>query len=77
MARQPAIFADSDVKEEAAPAKDKRTDEKVLEPYFVEGTGLYAVRYSNGGEVPDVLKGRYTNIRRAEEAIELHARGML
>lgn len=77
MARQPAIFADSDVQEDAAPKQDKRTEAKTLEPYFVEGTGLYAVRYNNGGEVPDKLKGMYTNIRRAQEAIELHGKGML
>lgn len=34
--------------------------------------GLYRIKYSAGGEVPDELKGAYTGISRAQAAIDNH-----
>lgn len=60
------IFKETDA---AAPTVDQRTKSKefVVEH---EDTGLYVIKYTAGGEVPDTLKGRWTNLLRAEQAIE-------
>ena len=33
-------------------------------------SGLYAIKYTAGGEVPDMLKGSWTNLHRAQAAID-------
>ena len=53
-------------------ATDKRTEDKVLRPEYVEELGLYRVVYTSGGEVPDVLKGHYTSLRIVNAAIANH-----
>lgn len=48
---------------------DKRKEEKKL---VVERAmdGLYVIKWTAGGEVPDELKGRWTNLTRANLAIQ-------
>ncbi len=60
------IFKETDAN---AKPEDKRKAPKEFE-VVRESTGLYAVRYSAGGEVPDTLKGRWTNVNKAQVAIE-------
>lgn len=47
---------------------DKRKEEKKL-VVRRGGDGLYVVEFNAGGEVPDVLKGRWTNLQRANAAV--------
>lgn len=49
--------------------EDKRTSPKEME---VERTpdGLYQVRWTAGGEVPDLLKGRWTSYARGFAAVQ-------
>jgi hypothetical protein len=51
----------------------KETKENVTPKDFVieqkEGTCLFCIRFKQGGEVPVVLKGLYTNENAAEAAI--------
>lgn len=63
-------------------AKDKpATTGKRDEPKELEvrrdPNGLYRICFTAGGETPDKLKGRWTSISRANEAIELHKSGRL
>lgn len=64
------IFREKDAKQEQ-PVEDKR---KATKEFVVDrsDTGLYFIKYSAGGEVPDALKGSWTNIARAQSAIESH-----
>lgn len=57
------VEAELDVKPE-----DKRTAKKEFEIERLP-EGLYSIRFSAGGEVPDVLKGRFTSSIRAEAMI--------
>jgi hypothetical protein len=52
----------------AGTATDKRTEEKQL---VVERQpdGMYIVKWTAGGELPDILKGKWTNLARATTAI--------
>ena len=54
----------------------KNTEEKRDAPKELqvarEEEGLYYIRYTAGGEVPDTLKGRYTHMRVAQAAIADH-----
>jgi len=52
-----------------AEATDKRTDPKEL-LFERDEYGLYVVRYTAGGELPDTLKGRYTSLPMVTQAIE-------
>lgn len=64
---QDFIFGTTDAN---APEKqDKRSAPKEFEIERDE-TGLYTIKYSAGGETPAVLKGRWTSIWRANEAID-------
>lgn len=80
MSRQPAksveqiekdptfIFREQD----ANKTQDKPADKRAALKEFVvdrEETGLYFIKYTAGGEVPDTLKGKWTSLFRAEEAI--------
>lgn len=48
---------------------DKRDEPKTLKVHREE-EGLYHIRYTAGGEVPDALKGRYTHQRFAQQALD-------
>ena len=48
---------------------DKRKEEKELRIERLPGGGLLRIAYSAGGEVPDELKGRFTQARYAEAAL--------
>ena len=71
MARQAAKSLDQVEREleEASQSNEKRDEPKEL-TFSREASGLYRIRYTAGGEVPDVLKGLYTNVRRVHDAIE-------
>lgn len=71
-AEETFTFRTRDAKEpesEDAPKQDKRTEPKEF-LLARDQTGLYYIKLSAGGEVPDVLKGRFTNIVRAQAAID-------
>lgn len=75
MPRNAKSFADADeeftFKEQDAKETDKRSAPKNLE--VVRGQdGLYRVAWTAGGEVPDLLKGRWTTTARALEAINAY-----
>ena len=53
---------------EPKPTGDKRDAPKTLEAVREE-EGLYIIRYTAGGEVPDSCKGKFTNLRFADAAI--------
>lgn len=36
----------------------------------VPNSSFYEVKFQGGGEVPDDLKGKFTSLKRAEEAID-------
>ena len=36
----------------------------------VPNTSLYEVKFKGGGEIPDEIKGQYTNAKIAQEAID-------
>lgn len=68
MIRRPA-FSIMDVED------TEKKDKRVLPKEFVSvrsSNGLYSVRLTAGGEVPDVLKGVFTSSARAETAIAAH-----
>lgn len=48
--------------------QDKRKEPKEFE-IEREPTGLYRIKYSAGGEVPNSLKGMFTTVGRAQTAI--------
>jgi hypothetical protein len=58
-------------KKKVEPKVDKRTLPKELVA-VQEPTGLYVVEQTGGGAVPEELRGRFTNIRFAQAAIENH-----
>jgi hypothetical protein len=49
--------------------EDKRKEEKVFQVRHVPERGLYQVAFTAGGEVPDALKGMWTNAHKAQAAI--------
>lgn len=51
------------------PTGDKRDAPKTLVAEREEEGGLYFIRYTAGGEVPDSCKGKFTHLRFAEAAI--------
>ena len=56
---------------DAAPKVDKRVEGKS----FIakrEDNGLYSIKLTAGGEVPDVLKGFFTSGIRADQAMEAY-----
>lgn len=57
-----------------ANAKEPVDQRTVTKEFLLErdDTGLYSIKLSAGGEVPDTLKGRWTNLIRATAAIENH-----
>lgn len=65
------IFGERDAKKAEPEVEDKRSAPK---EFVVERdpTGLYRVKYTAGGEVPVLLKGRFTSINKAQEAINNH-----
>lgn len=67
MARQPAKTISQIETAEAKEDKRKETKEFVVR--HVPERGLYEVAYTAGGEVPDQLKGMWTNQSRAQAAI--------
>jgi hypothetical protein len=75
MARE-IVKSIEDVEKELA-EKENQVDKRTEEKEFVinrEDEGLYSIGYTAGGEVPDVLKGKWTNIRIAEAAIKDYKR---
>lgn len=68
MTRQ-AVKTIEQIEEELEPVKDKRKELKDFEVFRVP-EGLYVIKFNAGGEVPDVLKGRWTSMVKAEAAIE-------
>ena len=64
---QEFLFKETDAK--SGKAEDKRTAPKEFQ-IVRDGTGLCVIKYTAGGEVPDALKGRYTNLYRAQDAID-------
>lgn len=60
----------ADIEEELAPVPtgEKRDAPKAL-VVDREEEGLYYIRYTAGGEVPDVCKGKFTSLRYANAAI--------
>lgn len=80
MSRKPAQSIDQVEKDptfifreqDANKTQDKSADKRAAPKEFVverEETGLYFIKYTAGGEVPDTLKGKWTSLFRAEEAI--------
>lgn len=65
-AEETFIFREVDANKPAA--EDKRKAPKEFE--IVRVGGLYRIKYTAGGEVPDELKGAFTNIYRAQDAID-------
>lgn len=49
---------------------DKRSEPKELVVEQDGEFGLYVIRFTAGGELPDSLKGKWTNIHIAQAAIE-------
>jgi F0F1-type ATP synthase gamma subunit len=69
MSRQPVKTIDQ-IEAPEEQTKDLRKAEKGLVP-VMEDEGLYHIEYQPaGGEVPDELKGKYTQKRLAQAAIE-------
>lgn len=67
MSRTPAkTVADFDQPEVA----DKRKAPKEFEVRHESTSGLYEIAFNAGGEVPASLKGRWTNLSRAQAAID-------
>lgn len=72
MIRKPVLSLDQvEAAMKAAPEKAKRDAPK---EFLIEmgETGLYHIKLSAGGEVPDSLKGSFTGISRARAAIDNH-----
>jgi hypothetical protein len=75
MTRKPAKTADDFTFSERDANDQKENKRSADKEFFVErdkSHGLYVIRYTAGGEVPDTLKGRWTNLHRAEAAIDSH-----
>jgi len=41
----------------------------------MDSVGLYTVRQSGGGKIPDSLQGRFTSISKVNDLIRLHEEG--
>lgn len=48
----------------------RSSKEKNLKIYRVKNSGLYAIKFVGGGQLPDDLSGMYTSPALAEKAIE-------
>jgi hypothetical protein len=48
---------------------DKREAPKEFKVEKDKQYGLFVIKYTAGGEVPDELKGKFTNLHRAEAAL--------
>lgn len=56
--------------------EDKRSAKKDYEVTLLP-EGLFHIRFSAGGEVPDILKGRWTSIARAQTAIDSYKNSLV
>ena len=50
----------------------RSSKEKNLKIYRVKNSGLYCIKFTGGGQVPDALAGMFTSPMLAEKAIEAH-----
>ncbi len=56
---------------------DEKEDKKPQKELVVEmdSVGLYTVRQSGGGKIPDSLQGRFTSISKVNDLIRLYEEG--
>jgi len=58
--------------EEEKAIKQEMKDPKVLYPEFSQHQGVWIVKYSGGGRLPQGLKGMYMTRTDCQRAIDLH-----